>query len=187
MSNVINVEMIIYDLYLSYKRDLLLYSFSSKREYANPLCHAMPIKTTTHPTPSGYAIQTTIHPHPPSHPTQIPQTRSQQNLDTPTPPLQPLIPTPNPPQHLPHLLQTNIAPNHPKRTHSPSRQNRHAQPQFHKPLPFAPRHILAPHFTRTRTTTQPACRGLNARATGEGDVFVVGHVEVACVGVVDDV
>jgi len=56
MSNVINVEMIIYDLYLSYKRDLLLYSFSSKREYANPLCHAMPIKTTTHPTPSRYAF-----------------------------------------------------------------------------------------------------------------------------------
>jgi len=186
MSNVFNIEMIIYDLYLSSKRDLLLYPFFSKREYANLLCYAIPIKTTTHPTPSRYAI----HNNNPSsstilsRPTVLSCTLQ---LNTPTPPLQPLIPTPNPPQHLPHLLQTNIAPNHPKRTHSPSRQNRHAQPQFHKPLPFAPRHILAPHFTRTRTTTQPACRGLNARATGEGDVLVVGHVEVACVGVVDDV
>jgi len=56
VGNVINIEMIIYDLYLSYKRDLLLYPFFSIHEYTNPLCYAMPIKTTTHPTTSRYAI-----------------------------------------------------------------------------------------------------------------------------------
>lgn len=97
-------------------------------------------------------------------------------------PINPLLPT----QHRPNLLQRHIAPNHPK----PARlalYHRHNQCQLNQILPLAPRNVLAPHFAHTAGRRHAACSRLDARLRGKRYIFIVCHVEVARVAVVDDV
>ena len=106
--------------------------------------------------------------------------------NSPTPPLQlslnPLLAL----RYFSNLLERNVAPAHAKPA-TLAHDHWHDETKLDQPFPLASRNVFTPDFRRTSTSTHSACGGLDSRFRCECDVLVVCHVEVAGVGVVDDV
>ena len=106
--------------------------------------------------------------------------------NTSTPPLQPLVSALDALEHLAHLLKRNIASHNSKRAHL-ALDNGHAQTQLDQPFPFASRHVFAPDLACSTAAAESARGRLDAGSRRQCDVFVVRHIEVTRVRVVDDV
>jgi hypothetical protein len=103
-----------------------------------------------------------------------------------TPPLQSAVNILLTSQRGPNLLKRNIAPDHAKPARL-TQHDGHDEPKIQQPIPLAPCNALAPNFAHTTTRAQAASSRLDARLGCQTHVFVVRHVEVALVRVVDDV